>query len=67
MPVATLVPVASKTKKTQDEDRSAEMDAAVELVRQAIGGLDPRSWTRCRFGYAASARVAAVVAVSAVS
>ena len=25
-------------------------------------GLDPRSWTRCRFGYAASARVADVVA-----
>lgn len=35
MSVATLVPMAWKTKKTQDEDRCAEMDAAVELVRQA--------------------------------
>ena len=26
-----------------------------------VWGLDPRSWTRCRFGYAASARVADVV------
>lgn len=25
---------------------------------EQIMGLDPRSWTRCRFGYAASARVA---------
>jgi len=27
-----------------------------------IAGLDPRSWTRCRFGYAASARVADLAA-----
>lgn len=41
MSVATLVPMAPKTKKLKDEDRSAQMDAAVELVRQAKAqGLD---------------------------
>ena len=32
------------------------------LVSNGGRGLDPRSWTRCRFGYAASARVADAVA-----
>ena len=38
--------------------------AVADPLESAINpGLDPRSWTRCRFGYAASARVADVVAV----
>ena len=34
----------------------------VAMLFNPTKGLDPRSWTRCRFGYAASARVADVVA-----
>lgn len=41
MSVATLVPVASKKKESKEPERLAEMDAAVELVRQAkAAGLD---------------------------
>lgn len=41
MSVATLVPVASKKKEEKESERSVEMDAAVELVRQAReAGLD---------------------------
>ena len=33
-----------------------------KATEEAEAGLDPRSWTRCRFGYAASARVADLAA-----
>ena len=43
-----------------------DADLIIEAVPEHLAlkqetGLDPRSWTRCRFGYAASARVADVV------
>lgn len=37
---------------------SADADAVVGAEWGKPRGLDPRPWTRCRFGYAASARVA---------
>ncbi len=43
-------------------DKIRELVEGVNLL-----GLDPRSWTRCRFGYAASARVADAVAAWAAS
>ncbi|MCT9003292.1 FCD domain-containing protein, partial [Microbacterium memoriense] len=45
--------------------RITDWDATADRLRHehhdVLRGLDPRSWTRCRFGYAASARVADVV------
>ena len=52
----------------KDEDMPKKYDAefkarAVRMVREhQQEGLDPESWTRCHFGYAASGSVAEAAA-----
>ncbi|MBP2437510.1 tyrosine-protein phosphatase [Microbacterium amylolyticum] len=59
--VAALAVIA-QSRGTVAFHCAAGQDRTGVLAAMLLLGLDPRSWTRCRFGYAASARVADVVA-----
>jgi len=51
----------ARVSKNDQKTAAQNEDLRAAGVARALGP-DPGSWTRCRFGYAASARVADLVA-----
>ena len=51
-----------ETSKSDPKVLERAETVRAEIEREAKTGLDPGSWTRCHFGYAASVRVADLAA-----
>lgn len=54
--------ITMRQARKQDLEFHTQIARLRSPVREVKKGLDPGSWTRCDFGYAASASVAETVA-----